>query len=151
MSESVIEIIKRDIIPSTDRRKFSTPRDVTNHVNELLSASYSAKKIGELMKICGWYTCGNMRLKKHGKTSRFYHLDGDPKSLAFLMPTDSGRASSMGPELHQDLQSDETLDAISKRYKRAQADKERALANTRKIGNSDGRTQRNPSKATIRN
>ena len=132
MSESVIEIIKRDIIPSTDRRKFSAPRDVTNHVNELLSASYSAKKIGELMKHCGWYTCGNMRLKKHGKTSRFYHLDGEPNSLAFLMPTDIGRAS-MEPEPRQDLQSDETLDSISKRYRSAQADKERALANTRKI------------------
>ena len=133
MNDSILEILERDISASTDRRKFSTPAEIKEHVNIVLNAAYSTQAISKAIQGLGWELCGKSRIKRNKVTCRYYRkrLDGDISAWALLKPTDE--VSSMGHNPHQEHAEVESLKDIGYRLKKAQADKERALANTRKI------------------
>ena len=133
MTEQISEILERVITASTDKKQFSTPAEIRDYVNLVLNAAYSTQAISKSIQDIGWSLCGKDRIKRNKVTCRFYRrkLDGNIPAWAILDPTDE--VSSMGHNSRQDTAEDEPLSEISRRYKSAQADKERALANTRKI------------------
>ena len=129
-------MLRRDIVQSNDKKQFSTPAEITSYVNMILRSAYSAKVIAQSLKSLGWQ-CGKNPMKRDGRTSRYYFqeniekLDGDI-SFAYLKVSDE-IGTRMDPHPHQDTAEDESLSEISRRYKSAQADKERHLSNTRRI------------------
>ena len=126
MTEEVQAILQEDIIVSKKRGAFSTPTEITNHLNTRLDSAYSTKAIAECLKLLGWRVSGKKRIKRKGKACNFYHLQGDIESKALLSTsaTTNAQPSSKG---------EETLSSISRRFRSAQADKERSLANTRHV------------------
>lgn len=138
MNEQILDVLRRDIVASTDKKQFSTPREVTDWINICLSASYSAKAIAENLKIMGWQ-CTKNPMKRDGKTCRYYHkqLDGDITVWALLDQTaDEGQRMDSTP--HQELPDadtadDESLSSIDKRFKTARASKEQNLSDIRLV------------------
>ena len=133
MTEQVLQILERDVVASTDKTSFSTPREITDHVNSALQSAYSAKYIAESLKKLGW-AVSVAPIKRKGKTCRYYNkILGENISYAFLKPTDEVRSMAHNSPQVTHADDEESLDSIEKRFKRGRADKEIALANTRKI------------------
>ena len=133
MNEKVLEILERSVVKSEDKKQFSTPAEITSYVNMILTSAYSTKIIAQSLQSLGWQ-CTKNPMKRDGKTCRYYfkeNLDGDI-SFAYLKQNDEN-GTRMDPHPHQDTADDESLSEISRRYKSAQADKERHLSNTRRI------------------
>lgn len=133
MNEQIIDALQRSIVASSDRKQFSTPAETRDYVNLILNAAYSTQAISKAIQSLGWELCGKDRIKRNKVTCRYYkkRLDGDISAWAFLSPTDE--VIGMDHNLHQEPAEVESLKDIGYRLKKAQADKERALANTRKI------------------
>ena len=132
-NEQIQEILERDIAASTDKKKFSTPAEIRDYVNLVLNAAYSTQAISKSIQDIGWSLCGKDRIKRNKVTCRFYHknLDGNIPAWAILNPTDE--VSSMGHNSRQDTAEVESLKDVNFEFQQARRDKERALANTRKI------------------
>ena len=137
MTEQVLQILERDVVASTDKTSFSTPREITDHVNNALQSAYSAKYIAGSMQLIGWAVSG-APMKRLRKTCRYYtKLEGDISVWALLSPTDEG--IGMGSAPPQDVNhanttdDEESLSSIDRRFRGARADKERSLANTRAV------------------
>ena len=88
MNEQILSILERDIVKSQDKKSFSTPAEITAHVNMILRSAYSAKVIAQSLKSLGWQ-CTKQPMKRDGRTSRYYFqeniekLDGD---ISFGLP-----------------------------------------------------------------
>ena len=126
MSELIHEILNRDLAISTKRGDFSTPTEITSHLNALLEASYSTKKISLELQSMGWKPCGTSRARRRGKPQGYYFRH-DRKNKALLQ----SNAKSLPRKSNGDEA--ETLASVDHRFRVARADKERALANTRKV------------------
>ncbi len=72
MSEHISEILQRDLVTSSKRGDFSTPKEITKHVNILLDSAYSTRRISVELQDLGWQQCGNSRTKRNGKTCGYY-------------------------------------------------------------------------------
>ena len=133
MTEQIIDILKSDVIVSKKRGEFSTPYELTAHVNLRLDSAYSAKAIAESLKSLGWQVSGKKRVKRNGKACNFYFLAGDIESKALLSPKAKNNAQSEPKSKDTSNESGESLSSIDKRFRAARADKERALASTRSV------------------
>ena len=133
MTEQIQEILERDIVASTDKKQFSSPAEIRAHVNLVLNAAYSTQAVSKAIQGLGWELCGKDRIKRNKVTCRYYRrqLDGDISAWALLNPTDE--VSSMGHNPHQEHAEMESLKDVNFEFQQARRDKERALANTRKI------------------
>ena len=136
MTEQILDVLRRDIVQSKDKKQFSTPAEITSYVNLILKSAYSAKVIAQSLKSLGWQ-CTKHPMKRDGKPCRYYfqenieQLDG---AISFaLLKVNDEIGICMDSTSHQDTAEDESLSEISRRYKSAQADKERHLSNTRRI------------------
>ena len=72
MTEQILEILERDIVASTDRKKFSIPAEIRDYVNVVLNAAYSTQAISKAIQELGWELCGKDRIKRDKVTCRFY-------------------------------------------------------------------------------
>ena len=129
MTEQIIDILKSDVIVSKMRGEFSTPSELTAHVNLKLDSAYSAKAIAESLKSLGWQVSGKKRVKRKGKACNFYYRQGDIESKALLSPSAKTDTKSE-PKSNE---TGESLSSIDKRFRAARADKERHLASTRSV------------------
>ena len=130
MTEQIIDILKSDVIVSKKRGAFSTPAEITAHVNLRLDSAYSAKAIAESLKTLGWSVSGKRRIKRLGKACNFYHRQGDIESKALLDPSASANTQSEPQSKSSDV---ESLSEIDKTFKIARRDKEENLASIRKV------------------
>ena len=126
MSEQITEIIQRDLVVSKKQGIFSTPAEITSHINNLLQADYSKIRISQEIKTLGWQICGVNRSRRDGKTCGYYFRN-DRTHKALLKPKKSKSQSS------QKSDEDETLAAIDRRYKQARASKEKNLSDIREV------------------
>ena len=133
MTEQILEILERDIVASTNKREFSSPAEIKEHVNLVLNAAYSTQAISKSIQLLGWSLCGKDRIKRNKVTCRFYHklLEENIPAWAILNPTDE--VSSMGHNSPQEPAEKEDLKSINHRFLKARADKETALSKTRAV------------------
>ena len=131
MSEQITEILQRALVVSTTRWAFSTPAEITEHVNTLLDSAYSRKVVADFMKVCGWQGCGTSRAKRN-KRACGYYFKNDRKNKALLEPKNSKSQSHSTNQSSADDES-ETLAAIDRRFRRARASKEQNLSDIRKV------------------
>ena len=128
MTEEIETILREEIIVSKKRGLFSTPTEVTRHVNLRLSSSYSTRAIAECLKLLDWQVSGKKRCKRKGKACNFYHRQGDIESKALLSPSAKTNAQS-----NSYSSEGESLSSIDKRFKQARASKEQNLSDIRLI------------------
>ena len=128
INEHISEILKRDLIESTKRGVFSSPSEITAHGNASLEASYSTRTISVELQEIGWQKCGTSRAKrKHDNRASCYYWKQNRKQKALLTPSAQSQPDSSENE------DGESLASINKRFRAAQADKERSLASTRSV------------------
>ena len=132
MTEQIADILKLDVIVSKKPGAFSTPTEITNHLNRRLDSSYSTRAIAECLKSLGWQVSGKKRVKRNGKACNFYFLANDIKSKALLSPSAKTNTQSE-TKSKGDSSEGESLSSIDKRFRSARADKERHLASTRSV------------------
>ena len=130
MSEQITEILLRDLSVSTKQGIFSTPAEITAHINSLLQADYSKIRISQEIKSLGWQVCGVNRSRRNGKTCGYYFRN-DRTKKALLEPKKSNSKSQS--QSSQSSAEDETLAAIDRRFKHARASKEQNLSDIRKV------------------
>ena len=135
MTEQIAYVLKNDVIVSKQRGAFSTPTEITSHVNVCLDSAFSAKAIAECLKSLGWQVSGKKRVKRNGKACNFYFLANDIQSKALLSPSAKTSTKSEPQSEPKDTSSEgeESLSSIDKRFRSARADKERHLASTRSV------------------
>ena len=129
MSEHISEILQRDLVVSTKRGEFSTPAEITEHVNALLDADYSTRRISVELQSLGWQRCGSNRAKRNGRTCGYY-FKGNRKGKALLSPIANTQSKSKSKEASSE---DESLASIDRRFKHARASKEQNLSDIRKV------------------
>ena len=129
MSEHISEILQRDLVVSTKRWAFSTPAEITEHVNALLNAEYSTRRISVELQSLGWQQCGSNRAKRNGRTCGYY-FKGNRKGKSLLSPIANTQSKSQSKEASSE---DETLASIDRRFKQARASKEQNLSDIRKV------------------
>ena len=140
MTEEIQAVLEKDIIVSRERGLFSTPTEIQNHLNAKLDSAYSTKAIAECLKLLGWQVSGKKRVKRNGKACNFYFLANDIQAKALLDPKANTNAQ---PNSYSSEDGDvESLSSINRRYRAAQADKERALASTRHVEVSTSKVKR---------
>ena len=141
MTEQIIDILNSDVIVSKKRGEFSTPSELTAHVNLKLDSAYSAKAIAESLKLLGWQVSGKKRVKRNGKACNFYFLAGDIESKALLSP--SAKTDTQSEPQSKDTSSEsESLSEIDKTFKIARRDKERNLSQIRHVEVSTSKVKR---------
>ena len=129
INEEISEILNRDLIVSTERGFFSSPSEITQHVNALLDASYSTRAISTELQEIGWQRCGSSRAKrKHDNKSAAYYWKENRQSKALLLPSTKTQSNSASSE-----DEDESLASIDRRFKIGRANKEISLSKTREI------------------
>ena len=133
MTEEIKSILESNIIVSKKRGLFSTPSEITSHVNVCLVSAFSAKAIAECLKLLGWQVSGKKRVKRNGKACNFYFLDNDVHSKALLSPSANTSTQSETQSKDTSSEGEESLSSIDKRFRSARADKERHLASTRSV------------------
>ena len=110
MTEQILDVLRRDVEQSQDKKSFSTPSEITAYVNLILTSAYSAKVIAQCLKSLGWQ-CSKRPMKRDGKTSRYYfqqNLEGDI-SFAYLKVSDE-IGTRMDSVSHQELNRADTTD-----------------------------------------
>ena len=132
MTEEIQAVLEKDILVSRKRGLFSTPTEITNHLNQKLDSAYSTKAIAECLKLLGWQVSGKKRVKRNGKACNFYFLN-DVQSKALLSPSASTSTQSETQSKDTSSEGEESLSSIDKRFRSARADKERHLASTRSV------------------
>ena len=134
MTEEIQAILESDIIVSKKPGAFSTPTEITNHLNQKLDSAYSTKAIAECLKLLGWQVSGKKRVKRNGKACNFYFLDNDVHSKALLDPN-AQTSTQSEPQSKSNENSDEyeSLAAIDRKFKIGRANKEISLSKTREI------------------
>ena len=129
MTEEIKAILESDVIISRKRGVFSTPTEITNHLNRRLDSAYSSKFIAECLKSLGWQVSGKKRVKRNKRACNFYHLAGDIESKALLSP----KAHTKSKSSEASSEDGESLSSIDKRFKKARASKEQNLSDIRLI------------------
>ena len=130
MSEDIQAIIENDLKVSTKKGAFSTPGEITNHVNLILDADYSTRRISQELQDLGWQQCGSNRARRKGKPEGFYYKKTTKRKALLVRNSKSNSSPEPEPQKSDD---GESLANIDRRFKVARADKERALADTRKV------------------
>ena len=141
MNEEIQAVLEKDIILSRERGLFSTPTEITNHLNRRLDSSYSTRAIAECLKLLGWQVSGTRRIKRNGKTCNFYHIAGDIQAKALLSPSAKTNTQSE-PQSKGDPSEGESLSEIDKTFKIARRDKEENLASIREVEISTSEVKR---------
>ena len=137
MTEQILDVLRRDIVQSQDKKSFSTPAEITSYVNLILKSAYSSKVIAQSLKSLGWQ-CTKNPMKRDGKTCRYYfqeQLDGTI-SFAYLKVNEEGACmdpTSRQDVNHADTAEGESLSSIDKRFKTARASKEQNLSDIRLV------------------
>ena len=135
MNEEISQILNRDLIVSNKRGVFSSPNEICKHVNTLLDASFSSRAISVELQEIGWQRCGSSRAKrKIDNRASAYYWKENRQSKALLSPNAQSQ--------HKSAEDGESLSSINRRYRAAQADKERALASTRSVEVSTSKVKR---------
>ena len=138
INEKIAEILNRDLLVSTERGVFSSPSEITAHVNGLLDASYSTRAISVELQELNWQRCGSSRAKrKHDNKSAAYYWKENRQQKALLLPSTKTQSNSASSG------SGESLSSINRRFRSAQADKERSLASTRSIETNTSKHREN--------
>ena len=138
MNEQILDVLRRDIGISEDRKSFSTPSEICEWVNICLSASYSAIAISKSLKSLGWQGAKSP-IKKVKVACRYYYKELDGAiSFAYLKPNDEIGTRMDSTTSRQELTyantaDDESLSAIDKRFKIARASKEQNLSDIRLV------------------
>ena len=141
MTEEIKSILESNIIVSKKRGLFSTPSEITSHVNVCLDSAFSAKAIAECLKSLGWQVSGKKRVKRNGKACNFYFLANDIHSKALLSPSASANTQSE-TQSKGDSSDGESLSEIDKTFKIARRDKERNLSQIRHVEISTSKVKR---------
>lgn len=141
MTEEIKSILESNIIVSKKRGLFSTPSEITSHVNVCLDSAFSAKAIAECLKLLGWQVSGKKRVKRNGKTCNFYHIDNDVHSKALLDPN-AQTSTQSEPQSNNTSSEGESLSEIDKTFKIARRDKEENLASIREVEISTSKVKR---------
>ena len=149
MTEEIQAVLEKDIILSRERGLFSTPTEITNHLNRRLDSSYSTRAIAECLKLLGWKVSGKKRVKRNGKACNFYFLTGDIESKALLDPKASANTNTQSEPQSKSSESGESLSSIERRFRSARADKERSLASTRSVEVSTSEVKRDHLKISL--
>ena len=128
INEEITKILNRDLVVSTERGVFSSPSEITQHVNALLDASYSTRTISAELQEIGWKKCGTSRAKrKIDNRAQCYYWKQNRKQKALLNPSANTNTQS------NDTSSEdgESLASINRRFLASRADKEKSLSKTR--------------------
>ena len=141
MTEEIQAVLETDILVSRERGLFSTPTEITNHLNQKLDSAYSTKAIAECLKHLGWQVSGKRRIKRKGKACNFYYRQGDIQSKALLSPSANTNTKSE-PQSSGNPSESESLSEIDKTFKIARRDKERNLSQIRHVEISTSQVKR---------
>ena len=132
INEDIIKILNRDLTVSTERGVFSTPSEITAHVNALIDASYSSRAISLELQEIGWQKCGSSRAKrKHDNKAQCYYWKENRQLKALLDPSASTNTQSETQSKDTSSDDDESLASINRRFRSAQASKESWLSKIR--------------------
>ena len=128
INENISQILHRDLTVSTERGLFSSPSEITAHVNSLLDAAYSPRTISAELQEIGWKKCGSSRAKrKHDNRAQCYYWKQNRKRKALLLPSANTNTQSN----ENSSEDGESLASINRRFLASRADKEKSLSKTR--------------------